>query len=76
MRYISTRGQAPALSFEEVVLTGMASDGGLYVPETLPEFSKEELADMAGLSYAEIAFRVMKPFVNGAESLGQPMHGN
>ncbi|UXZ54534.1 threonine synthase [Halomonas sp. 7T] len=65
MRYISTRGQAPALSFEEVVLTGMASDGGLYVPETLPEFSKEELAEMAGLSYAEIAFRVMKPFVNG-----------
>ncbi|MBT2774477.1 threonine synthase [Halomonas sp. ISL-60] len=65
MRYISTRGQAPALSFEEVVLTGMASDGGLYVPEVLPEFSKEELANMAGLSYAEIAFRVMKPFVNG-----------
>ncbi|CAM3495799.1 threonine synthase [Halomonas sp. FME1] len=65
MRYISTRGQAPALSFEEVVLTGMASDGGLYVPEMLPEFSREELADMAGLSYAEIAFRVMKPFVNG-----------
>ena len=65
MRYISTRGQAPALSFEEVVLTGMASDGGLYVPETLPEFSTEELASMAGLSYVEIAFRVMKPFVNG-----------
>lgn len=65
MRYISTRGQAPALSFEEVVLTGMASDGGLYVPETLPEFSREELVEMAGLSYAEIAFRVMKPFVNG-----------
>jgi len=65
MRYISTRGQAPALSFEEVVLTGMAGDGSLYVPETLPEFSKEELASMAGLSYAEIAFRVMKPFVNG-----------
>ncbi|MDR5897798.1 threonine synthase [Halomonas vilamensis] len=65
MRYISTRGQAPALSFEEVVLTGMASDGGLYVPETLPSFSHTELAEMAGLSYAEIAFRVMKPFVNG-----------
>ncbi|MGP9642952.1 threonine synthase [Halomonas sp. AOP22-C1-8] len=65
MRYISTRGQAPALSFEEVVLTGMASDGGLYVPEELPTLSKEALADMAGLSYAEIAFRVMKPFVNG-----------
>ncbi|WP_069383185.1 threonine synthase [Halomonas caseinilytica] len=65
MRYISTRGQAPALSFEEVVLTGMASDGGLYVPETVPQLSYEELADMAGCSYAEIAFRVMKPYVGG-----------
>ncbi|MBF7052775.1 threonine synthase [Halomonas sp. KAO] len=65
MRYISTRGQAPALSFEEVVLTGMANDGGLYVPEHVPELSQDELAAMAGLSYAEIAFRVMKPFVNG-----------
>ncbi|WP_017431156.1 threonine synthase [Vreelandella jeotgali] len=65
MRYISTRGQAPALSFEEVVLTGMASDGGLYVPETLPSFTREALADMAGLSYADIAFRVMRPFVGG-----------
>ncbi|MGM8851522.1 threonine synthase [Salinicola halophyticus] len=65
MRYISTRGQAPALNFEEVVLTGMATDGGLYVPETVPQLSHEELASMAGLSYAEIAFRVMKPFVGG-----------
>jgi threonine synthase len=65
MRYISTRGKAPALSFEEVVLTGMASDGGLYVPETVPQLSADDLAAMAGLSYAEIAFRVMKPYVNG-----------
>ncbi|MDX5377566.1 MAG: threonine synthase, partial [Halomonas sp.] len=65
MRYISTRGQAPALSFEEVVLTGMASDGGLYVPEEIPQLSRDELEAMAGLSYAEIAFRVMQPFVNG-----------
>ena len=65
MRYISTRGQAPALSFEEVVLTGLASDGGLYVPEQVPQFSRDDLAAMAGLSYAEIAFRVMQPFVNG-----------
>nr|WP_297459624.1 threonine synthase [uncultured Halomonas sp.] len=65
MRYISTRGQAPALNFEDVVLTGMASDGGLYVPESVPQLSHDDLAAMAGLSYAEIAFRVMKPFVNG-----------
>ncbi|MCK0767170.1 threonine synthase [Chromohalobacter canadensis] len=65
MRYISTRGRSPALSFEDVVLTGMASDGGLYVPETIPTLSTEDLEAMAGLSYAEIAFRVMKPFVGG-----------
>ncbi|SDM07194.1 L-threonine synthase [Modicisalibacter muralis] len=65
MRYISTRGQAPALNFEDVVLTGMASDGGLYVPESVPQLSHDDLAAMAGLSYAEIAFRVMKPFVGG-----------
>ncbi|MWJ27388.1 threonine synthase [Halomonas sp. ZH2S] len=65
MRYISTRGQAPALSFEDVVLTGMASDGGLYVPETIPQLSHDDLAAMAGFSYAEIAFQVMQPFVGG-----------
>lgn len=63
MRYISTRGQAPALSFEEVVLTGLAPDGGLYVPETYPQLSKEEIDSLAGLSYAEAAFKVMRPFI-------------
>ncbi|MEH6469409.1 MAG: hypothetical protein V7725_07350, partial [Porticoccus sp.] len=44
MKYISTRGQAPKLSFEDAILAGLASDGGLYVPETLPQFSAEEIA--------------------------------
>ena len=66
MRYISTRGDAPAIGFEDVVLTGLAPDGGLYVPETVPEFSHAELADMAGLSYAEVAYRVMRGFVGDA----------
>jgi threonine synthase len=66
VKYISTRGQAPALTFEEVVLTGLAPDGGLYVPETLPKFSAEEIASWAGLSYQELAFKVMSPFVAGA----------
>lgn len=64
MKYISTRGQAPALNFEEVLLAGLASDGGLYVPETLPTFSQEEIASWAGLSYADLAFKVISPFVN------------
>ena len=65
MKYISTRGQAPALSFEDAILAGLASDGGLYVPETLPQFSREEIASWAGLSYQELAFKVMAPFVEG-----------
>lgn len=64
MKYISTRGQAPALNFEEVLLAGLASDGGLYVPEQLPVFSQAEIASWAGLSYAELAFKVISPFVN------------
>jgi len=65
VKYISTRGDAPALSFEEVVLTGLASDGGLYVPETLPSFSQEEIASWVGLSYEELAFKIIAPFVDG-----------
>ncbi|MBI1493481.1 threonine synthase [Halocynthiibacter styelae] len=63
MKYISTRGQAPELSFEDAMLTGLARDGGLYVPEDVPTLTKAEIADMAGLSYEEIAYRVMRPFV-------------
>lgn len=65
MKYISTRGDAPALSFEDVVLTGLASDGGLYVPESLPEFSKEEIASWSGLGYRELALKIISPFVDG-----------
>ncbi len=65
MKYISTRGEAPALNFEDVVLTGLASDGGLYLPETLPNFSKEEISSWAGLRYEELAFKVISPFVDG-----------
>ncbi|WP_370343746.1 threonine synthase [Pararhodobacter marinus] len=63
MQYISTRGAAPALTFEQAMLTGLARDGGLYVPETVPTMSEGEIAALAGLPYEEIAFRVMRPFI-------------
>ena len=63
MRYISTRGSAPVLSFEDALLTGLARDGGLYVPEAIPRFSDKDLADMATMSYEDIAFKVMRPFI-------------
>ncbi|WP_435141527.1 threonine synthase [Pseudopelagicola sp. nBUS_19] len=66
MKYISTRGDAPALSFEEAMLTGLARDGGLYVPENIPTISKEEIARLAGVSYEDAAFRVMRPFTGDA----------
>ena len=66
MRYISTRGSSPALEFEDVLLAGLAADGGLYVPETLPKFTVEEISSWAGLPYAELAFNVMYPFVESS----------
>ena len=66
MQYVSTRGSAPALGFEDVTLAGLASDGGLYVPESWPQFSAADIRALAGLSYVETALRVMAPFVAGS----------
>ncbi len=63
MRYISTRGEAPALDFVEVMLAGLARDGGLYVPETWPTVMNEAIAGFAGRPYAEVAVEVIRPFV-------------
>ncbi|MDE0588729.1 threonine synthase [Halocynthiibacter sp. C4] len=66
MKYVSTRGTAPSLSFEEAMMTGLARDGGLYVPAEIPVMSPEDIADLAGKSYEEIAFIVMRPFIGDA----------
>jgi len=63
MHYVSTRGSAPALSFEQAMMTGLARDGGLYVPETVPTLTGAEIAAMAGQSYEAVAFTVMRPFI-------------
>ena len=63
MKYISTRGGVEPKSFEEVVLTGLAEDGGLFVPEQLPKFSTEEIASWGELSYEELALKIITPFV-------------
>ena len=63
MRYISTRGAAPILNFEEAMLSGLARDGGLYVPETIPTLSTDQIAGLAGQRYEDIAFHVMRPFI-------------
>ena len=68
MRYVSTRGEAPSLPFGEVTLTGLARDGGLYVPESWPVFAPEAIAGLAGKPYAEVAVEVIRPFVGDAVS--------
>jgi threonine synthase len=66
MDYISTRGSAPALDFAGATLAGLANDGGLYLPREWPRFSQAEIAAMAGLPYAELAAKIMQPFVEGS----------
>lgn len=66
MQFISTRGQAPTLNFKDVVLAGLASDGGLYVPAELPQFSPQEISRFATLSYSDLAFEIMRPFAHEA----------
>jgi threonine synthase len=66
MRYVSTRGEAPALGFGDVLLTGLARDGGLYVPESWPALPPDALERWAELPYAELAIEVMWPFVEGS----------
>jgi threonine synthase len=64
-RYISTRGEAPELGFCDVMLTGLARDGGLYVPATWPQLSTDAIAGFFGRPYWEVAVEVIRPFVAG-----------
>ena len=65
MKYVSTRGEAPKLGFQDALLAGLARDGGLYIPETWPTLSQDEIRSMAGQPYAETAKKVLAPFVEG-----------
>ena len=68
MRYVSTRGEAPPLGFVEVLLAGLARDGGLYMPESWPALDGKTIAGFAGRPYAEVAVDVIRPFVGDAIS--------
>ncbi len=65
MKYISTRGNAPELNFEEVLLAGLAEDGGLYVPKDVPQFTQAEIESWRDLPYSELAHKIILPFVEG-----------
>ena len=64
MKYISTRGQSPALTFSEILLGGLAPDGGLYLPESYPQFSDADLGAMRNMNYRDLAFAVLSRLVD------------
>lgn len=70
MNYISTRGLAPVLGFEDVLVAGLARDGGLYVPQTWPRLGSQEIAALAGRPYSEVAVEVIAPFTGDAIDRG------
>ncbi|GBQ22264.1 threonine synthase [Acetobacter estunensis NRIC 0472] len=77
MKYVSTRGQAPTRSFSDILLAGLAEDGGLYMPESWPQFSKDEWRAMRSLSYPELAARIIAPFAEDSlthETLSKLCH--
>lgn len=65
MQYVSTRGAAPKLQFCDTVLAGLASDGGLYLPESWPQMSTAEIAALANRPYRDVAFEIISRFVDG-----------
>jgi threonine synthase len=65
LQYISTRGDAPELAFDDVLLAGLAADGGLYVPKAYPALDRDAIAALAGVPYAEAAARLIAPFAAG-----------
>jgi threonine synthase len=70
VKYVSTRGSAPVLPFQDVLLAGLARDGGLYVPETYPTITPGRLRAFADLPYADVATEVLWPFVEGGVDEG------
>lgn len=62
MNYLSTRGRSPAQSFSEILLGGLAPDGGLYLPETYPQFDGADLTRLRGMNYPELAFEILSCF--------------
>ena len=68
MKYVSTRGEAPVIGFADALLAGLARDGGLYVPQEWPQFSAADIRAMRGLSYPDLAVRLLTPFLGGEVS--------
>jgi threonine synthase len=68
MQFISTRGSAPPSSFSDVLLAGLAPDGGLYLPQSWPQLTAEEIASFKSMRYQDVAFQILSRFTQGSFS--------
>lgn len=75
MRYQSTRNQVNGHSFKDVLMTGFAPDGGMYVPEVIPPLSIEELQSYSTLPYTDLCWEIVKKFVSEEECNSLHLHG-
>ena len=74
--YKSTRGISPSVTFQQALLSGFAPDGGLYLPETTPEFSREEIKSWAKLSYQNLLLTVLPRFISSDEITADELKGS
>ena len=75
MKYQTTRGDIKGASFQQALLSGFAPDGGLFVPESLPRFTREEIRSWVGLSYPQLVEKLMRFFIASEELSSQEIHG-
>ena len=75
MYYKSTRGISPSVTFQQALLSGFAPDGGLYLPETIPEFSREEIKSWAKLSYQDLLLCILSKFISSNEITTDELKG-
>ena len=73
IRYLSTRGESTGASYDEIVLRGLASDGGLFMPESYPQVTAETLESWRKLPYAELAFEVLRLVASGIDEAALPL---
>ena len=74
MRFISTRGGISGASFEEALLSGYASDGGMFLPESIPRLSREEMSSWASFTYPQIVENVLKLYISPEEMTRDELH--
>lgn len=74
MKFLSTRGGVRDASFEDALLSGYASDGGMFLPESIPRLSREEMSSWASFTYSQVVEEVLKLYISPEEMTRDELH--